>query len=92
MTDNSTNNRPTNLVEFECQEVKHRFGLDKYPDIPTEGLIASLRNILKRMVMDGTPSTCQLTDIQYMALEYWAEMCVEELDTRITALNNRIDR
>ncbi len=92
MTNDDNNNRPTNLVQFESQEVKHKFGLDKYPDISTEGLIVAVRNILKRMVMDGTPSSCQLTDIQYMSLEYWAEMCVEELAIRITALQNQIDK
>jgi hypothetical protein len=89
---NNSNDHPKNLVQFESQEVKHKFGLSKYPDISTEGLIVSLRNILKRMVMDGTPSSCQLTDIQYMSLEYWAEICVEMLDVRIKALQNRIDK
>ena len=94
MTDNSNNNidsHPTNLVQFESQEVKHKFGLDKYPDVPTERLLVSLKSILKTMATDP-PSNSRLTDIQFMALEYWAEMCLEELATRITALHNRIDR
>ena len=90
--DNDNNHRPTNLAQFESLEVKPKYGLDKFPDISTEGLIVSLRNILKRIVMDGTPSHSRLTDIQFMALEYWAEMCVEELGMRITALHNRIDK
>ncbi|MGB7557003.1 MAG: hypothetical protein WBM37_00655 [Nitrososphaeraceae archaeon] len=54
-SNNNTNNRPTNLVQFESEEVKHKFGLDKYPDISTERLLVSLKNILNRMGMD-TPS------------------------------------
>ena len=47
----SNNNRPTNLVQFETQEIKHKFGLDKYPDISTEALVISLKNILNSMGM-----------------------------------------
>lgn len=82
--------RPTNLVEFESQEVKHKFGLDKYPDVSTEALLVSLKNILNRMGMD-TPSDNSLTDVQYLSLQYWACMCVELLAIRIRALQNCID-
>lgn len=90
MTDNSNNNdhRPTNLVEFESPEVKHKYGLDKYPDISSERLLISLRDIVKSM---DVPSHSRHTDIQFMALQYWAEMCVELLSMRIRALHNRID-
>ena len=87
---NNTNNRPTNLVQFESAEVKHKFGLDKYPDISTEALVVSLKNIIKRMGMDHRRNSRQ-TDIQYLALQYWADMCVEILGMRINALQNRID-
>jgi hypothetical protein len=87
---NNNNNHPTNLVQFESQEVKHKFGLDKYPDISNEALIVSLKNILNRMCMN-TPSHNSLTDVQYLSLQYWACMCVDELDVRIKALHNRID-
>jgi len=85
---NSTDSRPTNLVEFESQEVKHRFGLDKYPDISTEALLVSLRDIVKSM---DAPSYSRQTDCQYLSLQYWALMCVELLGMRIAALHNRID-
>ena len=88
---NSNNNHPTNLVQFESQEVKHKFGLDKYPDISTEALLVSLKNILNRMGMD-TPSYNTLTDVQYLSLRYWACMCVELLAIRTNALDNRIDK
>ena len=93
MTNNNTNNNdhPTNLVQFESAEVKHKFGLDKYPDISSESLIVSLKNILNRFGMD-TPSNNSLTDVQYLSLQYWACMCVDELDIRIKALQNRIDK
>jgi hypothetical protein len=87
---NSNNGHPKNLVQFESQETKHKFGLDKYPDISTEGLVVSLKNILNRMGMD-TPSHNSLTDVQYLSLQYWACMCVELLGMRISALHNRID-
>jgi hypothetical protein len=61
---NSSNNHPTNLVEFESQKVKHKFGLDKYPDISTEGLLVSLRDIVKSM---DPPSYSQQTDCQYLS-------------------------
>jgi hypothetical protein len=88
---NSSNNndRPTNLVQFESQEVKHKFGLDKYPDIPTESLVVAALNIIKSI---DTPSNSRQTDIQFLALQYWAEMCVELLGIRIKALYNRIDK
>ena len=97
MTDNINSNsttnsdRPTNLVQFESQEVKNKFGLNRYPDISTESLVVSLKNIIKSMNMDP-PSNSRLTDIQYMAFLYWAEMCVELLAMRIKALQNRIDK
>ena len=85
----SSDNRPTNLVQFESQEVKNKFGLDKYPDIPTESLVVSLKNILKSI---DAPSYSRQTDIQFMALQYWADMCAELLGMRIAALHNRIDK
>lgn len=90
MTDNnsSNNNHPTNLVEFESQETKHKFGLDKYPDISSEELVVAARNIIKSI---DTPSDNSLTDVQYLSLQYWACMCVELLGMRISALHNRID-
>jgi hypothetical protein len=86
---NSTDSRPTNLVEFESQEVNHKFGLDKYPDIFTKGLLISLRDLVKSMY---APSYSRHTDIQFMALQYWTEMCIELLDIRIQALYNRIEK
>ncbi|MGA7542041.1 MAG: hypothetical protein WBW34_03165 [Nitrososphaeraceae archaeon] len=94
MTDNnnninsSNNNRPTNLVEFESQETKHKFRLDKYPDISTEALLISLKDIVKSI---DAPSNSRQTDCQFLSLQYWAEMCVELLGMRIRALYNRID-
>ena len=87
----SSNNHPTNLVQFESQEVKHKFGLDKYPDVSTEALLVSLKNILNRTGMN-TPSDNSMTDVQYLSLQYRACMCVELLDIRIRALHNRIDK
>lgn len=89
MTNDNDNDRPTNLVQFESQEIKHKFGLEKYPNISTEALVVSLRNIIKSM---DPPSNSRQTDIQFLALQYWAEMCVELLDIRISALHNRIDK
>ena len=91
--DSESNNsdRPKNLVQFESQEIKHKFGLDKYPDVSTEALLVSLKNILNRMGMD-TPSHNSLSEVQYLSLQYWASMCVELLDIRIKALDNRIDK
>lgn len=91
MTNNNDGNdsRPKNLVQFESQEIKHKFGLDRFPDVPTERLLVSLRDIIKSM---DAPSHSRHTDIQFMALQYWAEMCVEQLDIRIIALQNRIDK
>jgi hypothetical protein len=46
--DNDSNNdinRPTNLVEFESQEVKHK--LDNYPDISTDALLVALQKIVE---------------------------------------------
>jgi hypothetical protein len=71
MTNNS-NSRPTNLVEFESQEVKHRFGLDKYPDISTEGLLVSLRDIVKSI---DVPSHSRQTDCQHLSLQYGVDVC-----------------
>ena len=93
MSNNSNSNnddidRPTNLVQFESHEVKYKFGLDKFPDIPTESLVVAARNIIKSI---DTPSNSRQTDIQFMVLQYWAEMCVELLGIRIAALYNRID-
>jgi hypothetical protein len=85
---NSSNNHPTNLVQFESQEKKHKYGLDKFPDVPTERLLVAARDILKTMY---PPSYSRQTDIQFMALQYWAEMCVELIGMRIRALDNRID-
>jgi hypothetical protein len=86
--DSSNNNdRPTNLVQFESYEVKHKFGLDKFPDVPTESLVVAALNIIKSI---DAPSHSRQSDIQFLALQYWAEMCVEMLDIRIKALNNRI--
>jgi hypothetical protein len=89
MSNNSTDSRPTNLVQFESQEIKHKFGLDRFPDVPTERLLVSLKDIIKTM---DPPSHSRHTDIQFMALQYWAEMCVEQLDIRIIALHNCIDK
>ena len=44
---NSINNHPKNLIEFESQEVKHKFGLNKFSDIPTEALVVAARNIIE---------------------------------------------
>jgi hypothetical protein len=85
----NSNNRPTNLVEFESQETKHKFGLDKYPDISTEQLVVAVKNILNKM---DAPSHNPMTDCQHLSLQYWAFMCVELLGMRIAALHNRIDR
>jgi hypothetical protein len=53
MTDNDNsstkNDRPTNLVQFECQEVKNKYGLEKFPDVPTERLLVSLKDMIKNM-------------------------------------------
>ena len=87
--DSSNNNHPTNLVEFESLEVKHRFGLDKYPDISTEALVvAANRNIINSM---DVPSNSQHTDCQHLSSQYWALMCVELLGMRIAAFHNLID-
>ena len=86
MTDNS--NHPTNLVEFESQETKHKFRLYKYPDISTDQLLISLRDILKSI---DAPSNSRQTDCQYLSLQYWALMCVELVRIRIGTLYNRID-
>lgn len=90
MSDYKQNNdhHPTNLVEFECQEVKHRFGLDKYPDIPTETLVVAARKIIDSI---DPPSNSRHTDCQHLSLQYWALMCVELLAMRVKALQNRID-
>ena len=91
MSDYSKQNNdhhPTNLVEFECQEVKHKYGLDKYPDISTEALIVAARNIINNM---DVPSNSRHTDCQHLSLQYRALMCVELLGMRISALHNRID-
>lgn len=85
---NSTDSLPTNLVEFECQETKHKFGLDKYPDISTDALVVAARNIINSM---DAPSHSRQTDCQYLSLQYWALMCVELLAMRIRTLYNRID-
>jgi hypothetical protein len=77
------------MVEFYSEEVKHKFGLDKFPNIPTESLVVAARNIIKSI---DTPSDSRQTDIQFMALQYWAEMCVELLGMRIKALDNQIDK
>ena len=61
--DNS--DRPTNLVQFECQEVKHKYGLDKYPDISTEALVLAARNIINKM---DAPSHNPMTDCQHLSL------------------------
>ena len=89
--DSSSNNitRPTNLVQFESAEVKHKFGPDKFPNIPTEKLLVSLKDILKHM---DAPSYSRQTDIQFEALRYWADMCVGILGIRIGALQNRVDK
>lgn len=84
----TNDNRPTNLVQFESQEVKNKFGLEKFPDVPTERLLVSAKNIIRSM---DAPSNSRQTDIQFMALQYWAEMCIELLGMRISALHNRID-
>ena len=85
----SNNNRPKNLVQFESAEVKHKFGLDKYPDIPTEQLIVIAKKILLSI---DPPFQCRQSDIQFMAYQYWCQMCVDELGMRINALNNQIDK
>jgi hypothetical protein len=85
MSDYKQNNdhRPTNLVEFESEETKHKFGLDKYPDISTEALVVAARNIINNI---DVPSNSRHTDCQHLSLQYWALMCVELLGIRITAL------
>ena len=75
-------------MQFESQEVKNKFGLDKYPDVPTEKLLISLKDLILHM---DAQSYSRQSDIRFMALQYWADMCVELLDIRIKALHNRID-
>ena len=85
---NSSNNHPINRVQFEMLEIKHKFGLDKYPDISTEALVVAARNIINSM---DVSSNSRHTDCQHLSLQYWALMCVELLGMRIAALHNRID-
>jgi hypothetical protein len=80
---NNNDHRPTNLVEFECQETKHMFGLDKFPDVPTEKLLISLKDMIKSI---EAPSNSRQTDIECMALQYWAEMCIELLGMRVLSI------
>jgi hypothetical protein len=89
---NSTNNddhRPTNRVQFEMMEVKHRYGLDKYPDTSTEDLLVSLRDLVNSM---DPPSYSRQTDLEYLSLKCRALNIVELLGIRIMALYNRIDK
>lgn len=70
MTDDNKNiNRPTNQAQFEHLETKHNFGLDKFPEIPTEVLLVSLRDIVNNMY---PPSHSQQSDYEYLSLKCWA--------------------